>query len=260
MGLERFRLNKNHYHIPKSPIMLVPLLCIFLLGSLFYFFPFHFVTGARATGLAPLPGHVPALVRKSHLLGATNPAAPLTLLVGLRLRNQASLQAYVSTLSRPHAVTAHHYLTPMQVAAAYGPLDDSQNAVIAFMQQAGFSETMTFKQHLLIGFQGTTGQAEAAFHVQISNYRAPDGRQFYAPASNPLVPAELATIIQSVSGLDNAAHFTHPPITPHKKAHNTRTGASVLCPTPDPGGAYFIPTQIASAYNLNGLYNVGFRG
>ena len=257
MGLER-GTNNTHRHIPKSPIMLVPLLCVFLLGTLFYFSPFHLVTNVQANGLASLPGQVPELVRKSHLIGATDPATPVTLMVGLRLRNQASLQAYVNTLSRPHTVTAHHYLTPAQVAAAYGPLSESQNAVIAFMQQAGFSETMTFKQHLLIGFQGTIGQAEAAFNVEINNYRAPGGRQFYAPASNPQVPANLAAIIQSISGLDNAAHFTHPPVLSHKTVHVASTSAS--CPKPSSDGSYFAPSQIANAYNLNSLYNAGFHG
>jgi hypothetical protein len=260
MGLERFRLKKNYRHIPKSPIMSVLLLCIFLLGSLFYFSPFHQGTKVQASGLVPLAGQVPGLERKSHLLGAADPATPITLMIGLRMRNQAALQAYVDNLSRPHTITAHHYLTPAQIATAYGPSSDSQNAVVAFMQAAGFSETMTFKNHLLIGFKGTIGQAEATFHVQINNYSAPGGRQFYAPASNPLIPDWLAPTIQSINGLDNAAHFTHPPVPVHKGMQARATTANVSCPGPASNGSYFVPAQIASAYNLNGLYNAGFRG
>src|SRR5437660_1202449 len=101
-------------------------------------------------------------------------------------------QNYVDTMSHPHSTTAHRYLTPAQIARAYAPAPASQSALIAYMQQASFSVTSTYSQHLTIGFKGTIGQAEQAFHIQINNYRAPNGRIFYAPGSDPSVPAYLA--------------------------------------------------------------------
>lgn len=258
MGLKEICLKKYAHHLFRSPMTFVLLLCVFLSGSLYYFSPFRAAPNAHASGLVPLTGQVPDLEGKSQLPGAANSSTQVTLLVGLHMRNQAALQAYVDNLSRPHSIMAHHYLTPVQIATAYGPSSGSQQAVVAFMQAAGFQETLTFKHHLLIGFKGTIGQAEAAFHVRINNYRAPGGRQFYAPASNPLIPEALSPIIQSINGLDNAAQFTHPPVPAHNSLQATIANAS--CPSPGSNGSYFVPTQIAGAYNLDDLYNAGFRG
>lgn len=275
MGLKGFRLKNTTHHQLRSPLLFVLLLCVFLLGSLVYFSPFRAAPNAHASGLAPLAGQAPGLARKSRLLGPADPNTQVTLLLGLHMRNQAALQAYVDNLTRPHSITAHHYLTPAQVATAYGPSSESQQAVVAFMQAAGFQETLTFKHHLLLGFKGTIGLAEAAFHVQINNYRAPRGRQFYAPASDPLIPDALSPIIQSINGLDDAAHFTHPPVPSRKSVQATATTATsattvtsatsattanASCPAPGSSGNYFVPAQIASAYNLSGLYSAGFRG
>lgn len=246
-------------------LALVPLLLLFVLATLFIsrFSPFGFSMGAQASSLVQLPGHVPGLVTRSTLLGPTDPTTPVKLLIGLHPRNEASLKAYVDTLTLQHSATAHRYLTPAQVATAFGPLPSSQAAVVAYMQQAGFAESQTFRQHLLIGFSGTIGEAEQAFHIQINNYHAPSGRQFYAPASDPSVPDSLAAVIQSVIGLDTARQFSHPPIVaPKRVSTSSAVPQSVSCipASPGPSHSYFIPSQIATAYNLAGLYNAGYRG
>ncbi len=280
----RFRIGDGNAGTSHSVVGL-PLAFLVILGTLFTvcFSPF---TGghkgpygnAHASTLVKLPGHVPGLIKKSQLLGPTDPNTPVSLLVGLHLRNAANLQAYVDSLSRSHSVTGRHYLTPAQIASAYGPLPTSQSALLAYMQQNGFKVTMTFKHHLLIGFQGTVGQAEQAFHVQINNYRSPKGRMFYAPATDPGVPTSVADIIQSVTGLDNAYQLTHPAnlstrATARVRPYPTTVGSPMNwpqanelalynCIQPEPGPTYnyYTPGQIATAYNLTGLYSAGFQG
>lgn len=267
MAFGRFRPWEKSPRIRRSwrSLAIIPLLFLFVLGTLFtlHISQFGHSTGAQASGLVKLAGHVPGLIKKSTLLGSADPNTPTELLIGLHPRNEASLKVYVETLARPHSTTAHRYLTPAQAAATFGTLPGSQEAVIAYMQQAGFSESQTFRHHLLIGFTGTIGEAENAFHIQINNYRAPSGRQYYAPMSDPSVPIALSTIIQSISGLDTARIYTHPPITSKKQANTSNaTPHSTSCMAAEPGPAYnyYIPGQIMTAYNLTGLYNAGFRG
>ncbi len=242
-------------------LALIPFTCLLLLGMVvaFFFSPLRQIAGAHASGTVQLPGHVPALVKHSQLLGATDPNTPLSLTLGLQLRNQAVLASYVSTISQAHVTSTHRYLTPDQIANAFGPLPASTQAVIDYMQQAGFTVTTTYKNHLLIGFQGTVGQADNAFQVQINNYRAPNGRIFFASASNPSVPQTLGGIIQTIGGLDNAVIYTHPPIpTVRPTAHvSANLSPNTACA---PTSAGYTPGQIASAYNLTSLYNAGFHG
>ncbi|HEU5374996.1 MAG TPA: S53 family peptidase, partial [Ktedonobacteraceae bacterium] len=159
------------------------------------------------------------------------------------------------------SINAHQHLTQAEIAAAYAPLASSQQSVIDYMQSYGFQVTSTSKLHLTIGFQGTVEDAENALHIQINNYRSSKGLNFYAPASDPTVPVNLAALIQGIAGLDNSVHFTRPIRRQPRSTANVATN-STSCPgpgNPTQGGAY-IPSQLATAYNLNGLYNAGFRG
>lgn len=249
---------KRVFARPLYRILSVGLLLLALLVT-GYFSLFRQLTNTHASGMVQLPGDVSALIQRSQLVGPTNPQTPITLTIGLRLRNQATLQAYVNTMAQTNMAGSHHYMTPAQVASAFGPLPSSEQTVISYMQQAGFTATAEFKNHMLINFQGTIGQAENTFQVQINNYRAPDGRLFYATTTNPSVTPPLASIIQSISGLDSAAVYSHPPVlSPQQAGAKAQNGANTTCAATNTAG--YTPTQIANAYNLSGMYNAGFHG
>src|ERR1700730_9440667 len=165
---------------PRAPrrvqmSLFIPLICFLLIGTFFVYHvsPFGHSRSAQASTLVTLPGHVPGLEKSSALQGPADPNTPIQVLVGFRLRNQQMLKSYVDSMSRPHSVTAHRYLTPAEIARAFSPSQVSQSAVIAYLQQAGFSITQTYKHQLAIGFMGTIGQAESAFHLTINNYVTP---------------------------------------------------------------------------------------
>jgi kumamolisin len=241
----------------KRATVALPLLCLVIFGTIIGVRLAGSAVGANADTFAPIKGQVPALVSKSTLLGPTDASQSLTLSVGLKLRNADSLKAYVDSASRTKSINAHHHLTQAQIAAAYAPLASSQQAVISYLQSYGFQVTSTGKLHLVIGFQGTVGDAENAFHIQINNYRSPKGQNFYAPASDPSVPVALARLIQNVAGLSNSVHFSHPPIRKLKSSNpKIATTSNANCSV---NGGY-TPAQIASAYNLNSFYNAGFKG
>jgi Pro-kumamolisin, activation domain len=255
---------------PRTPrrvqmALFIPLICFLLIGTFFvyHFSPFGHNRGAEASTMVILPGHVPGLEKNSALLGPTDPHTTIQVLVGFRLRNQQMLKDYVDSMSRPHSVTAHRYLTPAQIAQAFAPSQASQSAIIAYLQQAGFTLTQTYKHQLALGFTATIGQAESAFNIQINNYRAPGGRVFYAPGSDPGVPASIAPFIQSIIGLDNARQYTHPPLLSNQ--HVTASvahpnGVNCLAAQPGPVYSYYLPSQIATAYNLTSFYNQGLSG
>ena len=245
------------------PIFLVPLAGLLLFGLFFslYFSPFKHVTQAHASGFTQLTGHVPDGITKSQLLGPTDPTTAITLTLGLRLRNQADLDNYVHTLNTTHAPQAHPHMTLDQIVKAYGPLPNAQQAVTTYMQQSGFTLVATFKHHLLISFRGTIGNAEHTFAIQINNYRTPNGRTFYAPTTDPSVPTTLAGTIQSINGLDTAAHYTHPPIVSVKNSQSVLHSNAATCPSASTTPAsYYTPSQLAGIYNLQGLYSQGLHG
>src|SRR5437588_12757603 len=80
-------------------LVLVSLVFVLFMGSLLTFnsFPFGHGRGAHANDLTKLPGHVPGLIKNSRLLGPSDSKTPITIMVGLSLRNQSDLQTLVAS-------------------------------------------------------------------------------------------------------------------------------------------------------------------
>lgn len=243
----------------KRATVALPLLCLLIFGTFIGVRLAVNAAGASAATLAPIKGQVPPLVKKSTVLGQTDASQSLSLSVGLKLRNADSLKAYVDSSSRSKSINAHQHLTQAEIAAAYAPLASSQQSVIDYMQNYGFQVTSTSKLHLVIDFQGTVSDAENAFHIQINNYRSTKGLNFYAPSSDPTVPADLAALIQNIAGLNNSVRYSHPPILA-PKSPNPKAAIANNSSCTAPGYNFYTPQQIATAYNLTGLHNAGFNG
>ncbi len=258
MKRTRFDWKGNGSRVPRS--MQVFLACMFVVGTaLAVFFSTGGIgAGTHASDVVKLPGHVVGLIRQSQLLGPSDPNASIKLSVSMQPRNAAELKAYATEISSPHSKMRGHFLTSDQAANIFGASPSAQNAVIAYMQQAGFQVTKTYNNRLLIDFKGTFGQAEKAFQIQINNYRSPAGRKYFATESDPSVPASISSYIQGIIGLDNARVYKH------LSTYNTtgvraKAVSATTCPTASSGLGY-LPSQIATAYNLNGMYAAGFHG
>src|SRR5579875_377905 len=245
----------------KRSTLALPLLCLIIFGTVIGARLIGSSTGANAATLVPIKGQVPTLVKTSTLLGPTNTNQSLTLSVGLQLRNSSALKDFADNAIRSRSTRAPQHLTSAQVAEAFAPLASSQQAVIDYMQSYGFTVTMTLSQHLVIGFKGTVADAENAFHIQINNYRSAKGQSFYAPSSDPSVPADLAGLVQNIAGLNDVAHFSHPPTKFTKQVTSASVSNAVSCLGAGSAGAgYYLPSQFATGYDLAGLYNAGFKG
>ncbi len=211
-----------------------------------------------------------AYTSKSQLLANTPVNQTISLAIGLNLRNTANLASYLREITDTHSPLYRHYLNLASFAALYGPLPQSEVAISSFLRSQGFKITATYPNHLIIDAVGTVAQAQHAFQVQINNYRSPVGQLFFANANPPSLPVQLAPLVAAVSGLDNAVKYHRNPLAPGKAtvrlgtSSSTPTTASATLVCPQPGTAMvptsYTPSQIASAYDFNKLYNAGFMG
>ncbi len=246
------------------PVVLVPLLCVVLVATLLVArVPFPFTQAATAAGRVKLPSGVGGFTKKSRMITRAAAEQPVELSIGLSLRNQVGLDAFLQQVSTPGSPLFHHYLNPQTFSALYGPSPAEEAAVSTFLRAQGFKITRTYANHLLIDAVGTVAQAEQTFQVQIDNYQASNGRRFFANDTDPSVPASMAPFVASVSGLDNIVQYGRVPTTPGSAALKMGTNqAGIACPQP---GAPTVPTsytpqQIATAYDFNALYNKGILG
>jgi len=236
-------------------------LLVALLVASWLILPGHLFNAANAdtqAALAPTSvGGVSPLLRVSHERGADQATRPLRMSVGLALRNQGELNTLLHNLYTPSSPDYHHFLSVAEFTQRFGPSASEEQAVVDYLKRQGFTITQTYPNHLLVDFSGPEALAERVFGVSIRSFQAPDGRSFFANTSAPKLPAYLASTILSLSGLDNANQFFHPPVRSHTGPH-LAPRAGTNCPTAGSGG--LLPSQLATAYNYDGLHNAGLQG
>jgi kumamolisin len=250
----------RHEHGLHSLRILLPALAVlFLVGAAMLRFSGIIAAPVTAAPSVTFPGTVSPLVAQSHLIGAADPNRRISLTIGLRPSNTQALISYAQAVSDPKSAAYHHYASSAQITGAFGPTLAEQNAVLQFLRSSGFTITQTYSHRLLIGFSGTLGQVEQAFRIAINNYAAPNGRVYYANASEPTLPASIASMVQSISGLNDALELTHSQQTMNAvqqadlAQHNT-VSCPVSLPNSDDFRPYHTPPQIAQIYGFVNMY------
>ncbi len=245
------------------PVLLVPLLSGVLIVALLWLFLSPFSHAAPPSGRVPLADSAASYTSSSQLVSHVVSGQPMTLSVGLSLRNTANLTAYLRQVSTPGSSLYHQYLNPATFAALYGPLPGSEAAVAAYLRSQGLTITNTYANHLVIDAAGTVGKVEQAFQVKINNSRGADGHLYYANASAPSLPGELAPLVTTVSGMDDLVQYGRQSLSVAQSGTLAQDAhAPISCPQPGKATVptAYTPVQIASAYNFTKLYNAGVLG
>jgi len=169
-----------------------------------------FSTQAAGVGMVTLPGHVPAAVSRLQPKGLLPAATNLYLAIGLPLRNQEALTNLLQQTYDPASPNYHHYLTPDEFTAQFGPTEQEYQSVINFAKANGLTVVNAHPNRMLLDVSGKAADIGKAFNVTLRVYHHPaENRDFFAPDANPTVDASLP--ILHVSGLDNYSR-PHPGI------------------------------------------------
>ena len=157
-----------------------------------------------ATASQTLPGHVPRAIGRLHLQPLRNfaPTNQLSLGISLPLRNEAGLGHLLQQIYNPASSNYHHYLTPGQFTAQFGPLEQDYQTVINFLKTNGLTVTTTYSNRTLVDVRGDVTAINNAFHVTLRVYQHPsENRTFFAPDTDPVIDASIP--ISHITGLDN---------------------------------------------------------
>jgi uncharacterized repeat protein (TIGR01451 family) len=179
-----------------------------VVGFLFPFFliaiisPLAFAGGAAVR--QAVHTRLPAAVARLQPLGEMDRSQHLNLAIGLPLRNRDALNQLLQQIYDPASPNYHHYLTPEEFTARFGPSEPDYQAVMAFARANGLAVKATHPNRMLVDVNGSVGDIERALHVKMQVYKHPtEGRTFYAPAGEPSV--DLVVPIVSIGGLNNYA-------------------------------------------------------
>ncbi len=248
------------------PVVLVPLLGIIIIGTALWAYLSPFTRATPVGGRLPLASTIAKFTNRSRVIGHASTNQQVTVSVGLSLRNEEELNAYIKQTTTPGSPLYHHYLNAETFNALFAPLLSSEVAMVDYLRSQGLTVTATYPNHLMVDARGTVAQAEQAFQVQINDYQDALGLRFFANDVAPSLPTPLAAMVTSVTGLDNLAQYKRvPPANGQKKpALATKKTANLAITCPTPGAATvptsYTPSQIATAYDFNQLYGQGNLG
>jgi kumamolisin len=185
----------------------------------------------------------------------------ITATVALQLRNTVEMEALLASTYTRGSPQFRHFLSQGEFNARFGPSDATVSQVTRRLESAGLQVTRT--STTLLRVTGNTTAMEAAFGVSLHAYQVPasidgPGYRFRAPTSAPQAPADIATSVEAVLGLN-----TRPRFRPHLQ-HAIGKGRSVQLPaaapkTANPPGLWTV-TDFAQYYDVEPLYRKGLEG
>jgi hypothetical protein len=168
----------------------------------------------------------------------------------LQLRRPApleqALQALTDQLHDPKSATFHHWLTAVEFGERFSPAASDIAAVTNWLQSQGFTVNFIYPSGMSIDYSGTAGQVRTAFHTEIHRLSV-NGVTHFANMSDPQIPSALAPAVVGIVALHDFKPRSH-----HvAKRPNATIGNGTFAMT---------PSDLATIYNFNPLFNAGYSG
>jgi subtilase family serine protease len=157
-----------------------------------------------------VPNSKPLWTAHAKHLGAARGAAKIHARVYLAPRGGlAAVRTAAIAMSTPGSASFHKFLTPAQYRARFGTTNATVNAVSSYLKSVGLKVGRVGAGNRYLAVHGTVRAAERAFGTQIDRYRH-HGQTVKAPTSLVSVPADLATSVLAVTGLDTTPRVVKP--------------------------------------------------
>ena len=172
---------------------------------------------------------------------AASPSQPLAMRLTMAMRNRDDLARLLAAQQDPSSPDYHRWLTPDSFTARFGPSDADLARVSRWLKRKGFTVNSADASTREVAFTGTVAQAQNAFGVKIA--ASTDGR-LYSNLADPTVPAELASVVESIDGLDNLLHSA-------PMVHRVTKPSSIV----NNAGPAFGPQDIHTFYDETPLLN-----
>ena len=149
-----------------------------------------------------LAGHVPDVVSQLAAKGELPAESQVHLALGLPVRDQAGLDAFVREVSDPNSSHYRQYLTTPQFTERFGPSESDYQTVINFAEANGMTVSETHPNRMIVDVEASAQSIQRAFHVTLKTFQHPtEDRDFYAPDTEPVLDQNVP--ILHIGGLDN---------------------------------------------------------
>jgi subtilase family serine protease len=116
---------------------------------------------------------------------------------------------YLQQINTPGSPLYGSELEPSDFLASYAPSTTQVQAVVSYLQGAGFDNVAVEPNNLMIAADGTAATVRQAFNTQLGAFQV-NGAGVYANLTAAQVPASLGSVVAAVLGLNNAAVMAAP--------------------------------------------------
>jgi pseudomonalisin len=164
---------------------------------------------------------VPAITGATEV-GPLAGSTPVSVTVGLALRNQPALQSFIAGESSPTSPDFGEAYTPSSFTAEFGPTATSVDAVESYLSSEGFTDVSASSNDLLVTATGTAAEAEQAFDTTLTEFSL-DGSHVFANTTAAMVPQSLSGTVAGVLGLNDVFKMSPAPV-------KAGTGATTTTP------------------------------
>ena len=155
--------------------------------------------------LVTLRGNTYPLANAQHDQGRVSPQLRMSDLVLVLKRSpeqQAAFDAFVESQYETTSPNFHHWLTPTEVGAQFGPSSADIATISNWLAGHGFSVDEVSNDRMTIRFSGTASQVERTFHTEIHNLSV-KGEAHIGNMSDPQIPMALEPVVAGVKSLHN---------------------------------------------------------
>ena len=171
----------------------------------------------------------------------------ITLLLKPSTDQQIALDRLLAEQQNPSSPNYHKWITPEQYADRFGMSRGDIGKIVSWLESQGMTVNDVARGRHWIAFTGTAERVSRALHTEIHRYSA-GGETHFANATEPSVPAALASVVGGFAGLDD---FQPRPRSLRKK----------VIPQFNIGGEHLLaPDDLATIYDITPLYSAGIDG
>ncbi len=233
-----------------------------------------------------ISNNTPGALKKATDTGAVDPSAVISITAWLKLQNETQLDQLLAQQTTKGNANYHKWLTQADIDAQFSPTAQQANAVANWLAAKNLAVVEVAANNWYVKAQGTVGDIEKAFHVQIDNFTV-SGTTFRSNTANPQIVNGPGNI-DAITGLDdigyrpnvalaqgadgsaggfaplNSANGTFTSGSCFKSGTETHTFTSATHTATYSGNRYtlcgFNPAEVRAAYGLNAVYSAGYRG
>ncbi len=203
-----------------------------------------------------LKGNVHPLARPEFDRGEADASLPMEgmiLTLKLNAAKQTELDKFLYGLHDPASPDYHHWLSPEQFKERFAPAPEDVTAITGWLRSHGFVIEGVARGGASINFAGSALSVKRAFHTPIHTYVV-NNRTYHANAQDPAIPRGLADVVAGIVTLHDF---------PRKMMNGGARPLIRADISPDytVGSVHYLsPSDFATIYNVNALYNAGIDG